>query len=143
MIPTRLRSKFDSGSVVGFDPKFGQIIVMHDLLFRIGAVPSQLVSSYAEKKCREISNTIVWLPPLVSDLVTAKDEIVRKFPQLLAGWNRLILTRHTDVALLVEYVFLNTQQRISVNVDVALYFSGDYLLPVSYINGENCDTYTM
>lgn len=155
MIPTRLGSQYNSGTVVGFSSSTGSLIVMANTATSVQSFDYIQFQSVKQATLKNYPSGYVW--PSLIDFQSLGVDLKEMSPvntYVLAIIKKCkILDSMDRCFLLTDYVsssrgkfFHSICQIFSVDVSgahVGTYGFGwnyGHLLPVFHINGENCDT---
>ena len=155
MIPTRLGQQKHNGTVLGFNRKLGSIIIAYNQDYHVSCVKiDPLLPLVDQIRVRE---PIEYVWPLVSDLeivlyhVYSPNENVVRYPHLKWDHLNLMFGRYYNTGetvcengavMLRQMQLLSSKNKVKHNL---LNFIGSltsgYVIPVTRINGRNCDTY--
>lgn len=146
MIPTRLYQTFQSGRVLGFNTLTGSVMCFHDNGFDYSEFDLDSIDSVIEKTMRAYPG-YTW--PTISDLEVAV-ELLQFTHESEAAYvylsSRSIANQDFDtiwepspcmIQLRFAFGTPYARERALFNKQTC----NGLVLPVLYINGENCDTY--
>lgn len=146
MIPTRLYQTFQSGRVLGFNTLTGSVMCFHDNGFDYPMFDPNSIDSVIEKTMRAYPR-YTW--PTISDLEVAVDLLQFTYEDESAYMylsSRSITNQDFDTIweptpfmIQLRFAFGTPYTRERVLFDKQT--CNGVVLPVLYINGENCDTY--
>lgn len=146
MIPTRLYQTFQSGRVLGFNPLTGSVMCFHDNGFDYPMFDPNSIDSVIEKTMRAYPG-YTW--PTIDDLEVAVDLLQFTYESESAYMylssrsiaNQDLYDTGEPSLFMIQLRFAfgtpYTRERVWFDKQTC----NGVVLPVLYINGENCDTY--
>ena len=155
MIPTRLGQQRHNGTVLGFNQKLGSIVIAYNQDYHVSCVKiDPLLPLVDQIRVRE---PIEYVWPLVSDLETvlylvySPNEIVVRYPHLKWEHPNLMFGRYYNTGetvrengavMLRQMQLLRSMNKVKHNLITFIgSLTSGYVIPVTHINGRNCDTY--
>ena len=162
MIPTRLNQQFNRGTVVGFDLRTGSVLVMANSAVSVPSYPDHLFESIQRLTLENYPRGYKWPTQLdFRSLISPSDSewvpvMSGHFRQHLFRLNfvttprssyyiNYLVTSSTKVNSetgIIRYWIVGIKSSDDLYAQMDNYFiNSGMLIPVLYINGENCDTY--
>ena len=159
MIPTRLGAKYNGGTVVGFNSRTGSILVLaNSAVFVNRCFPGDFLQVSADS-LKSFPEGYQW--PTVHDFYSLgfNDDWTLETPKCKYVFNvvgqlailpnassQVFLTSSTDAESFnecLQYRYQVVKTSNTLYARLSLYgaaYSDGYLIPVYYINGDNCDS---
>lgn len=157
MILTRLGAQYNSGTVVGFNSSTGSVIIIANTAILVQSFDYIQFQLVKQSTLKDYPSGYVW--PSLNDFWTLGVDLQE--PKLFENKYVLVIIKKCKILDNMERCFLLTNYASSskgkfshsicqilagskVTAHIGSYRFGwnyGHLLPVLYINGENCDTY--